>query len=154
MVLHTHSLFLFTSLHLIRLNSQLWQISFFSFPTFFFPFFSSLLLFSSMLCTSFEHNQTTFFYSLAVVLLASLLHVFFRLFASSHRRHVHAHLLNMLACTAPSCCALLQSAPPVSLLRETRQPQLAHTHTHRAAIPRECADLSTTQCKYISSRSR
>lgn len=61
------------ALHLIRLNSQLWQISFFSSSPH--PFF--------FLSTSFgEHNQTTFSFYSAVVLLASLLHVFFFRFLS------------------------------------------------------------------------
>lgn len=72
MVLHSFPFFSFPrctfALHLIRLNSQLWQIFFFSSSPH--PFF--------FLSTSFgEHNQTTFSFCSAVVLLASLLHVFF-----------------------------------------------------------------------------
>lgn len=129
---YTHSLFLFTSLHLIRLNSQLWQISFFSFPTFLsFLFFCSFLLCYALLLSTIKQ---LFFIPLQGLLFYLLLYYMYFFacllppietldtFTHTSSRAARTTLI-MLGCSAPSYCApscCAPNAPPVSLLRETR----------------------------------
>lgn len=143
MVLHTLP-FYFTSLYLNRLNSQLWQISFFSFPTLS-SFFSSLLFFYALLSNARAQSNNFYFFA-AVVLLASLLLVFCFLsdteprldfcccyalsFCALHRHVAHAHLLTRLRAPLMFCRASRSASPPsLSLSPNSGRETRLHTHT-------------------------